>query len=212
MNPPDKKRLGRGLGALIGDYLGPEPTASAPAADIHKIPVGSIIANPLQPRKEFSEQELDELVASIRVNGLLQPLLVRPAGNGRYELVAGERRFRSIQRLGWNEVPVVVREMDDEALLVLALVENLQREELNPIEEAEGYRTLADRFGLTQEQIAQAVGKDRSTVTNLLRVLKLAPSIRRLVEAGELSMGHAKVLLGLEIPREPSPARCASHS
>ena len=190
-----KDRLGRGLGALLGDYLAPAP---APAGDIRTIPVQGIVPNPHQPRKTFTDNELDDLTASIREHGLLQPLIVRPAGAGRYEMVAGERRLRSVQKLGWTEVPVVVREVGDDALLVLALVENLQREELNPLEEAEGYRTLAERFGFTQEEIAQAVGKDRSTVTNLLRLLKLAPSIRRMVEAGELSMGHAKALLGME--------------
>ena len=197
MTTPRKDRLGRGLGALLGDYLAPE---AAPVGEVNKLAVASILPNPLQPRKEFSEAELEELTSSIRENGLLQPLLVRPAGPGRYELVAGERRFRSIQRLGWQEVPVVVRQVDDEALLVLALVENLQRAELNPLEEAEGYRTLAERFGLTQDEIARAVGKDRSTVANLIRLLKLPPSIRRLVEAGELSMGHARALLSIEDP------------
>src|SRR4051812_16743016 len=199
-----KDGLGRGLGALIGDYLGPERTTAAAAAtppgDVRTVPLSSIVPNPLQPRKSFSDSELAELAASIRENGLLQPLVVRPAGNGRYELVAGERRMRSVQRLGWTEVPVLVREVEDDALLVLALVENLQREELNPLEEAEGYRTLVDRFGFTQEEIAQAVGKERSTVANLLRLLKLAPSIRRMVEAGDLSMGHARALLGIEDP------------
>lgn len=198
---PKKDRLGRGLGALLGDYLGTEtPPASAGSGEVHNVPLSSIVPNPLQPRKSFSDNELAELSASIRENGLLQPLLVRPAGPGRYELVAGERRMRSVQSLGWKDVPVVVREVEDDALLVLALVENLQREELNPMEEAEGYRTLAERFGLTQEEISQAVGKDRSTVANLLRLLKLAPSIRRMVEAGDLSMGHARALLTIEDP------------
>lgn len=198
---PKKDRLGRGLGALLGDYLGAEasPAATAPG-EVHNVPLASIAPNPLQPRKVFSDNELAELAASIRENGLLQPLLVRPAGPGRYELVAGERRMRSVQTLGWENVPVVVREVEDDALLVLALVENLQREELNPMEEAEGYRALAERFGLTQEEISQAVGKDRSTVANLLRLLKLAPSIRRLVEAGDLSPGHARALLAIEDP------------
>jgi ParB family chromosome partitioning protein len=194
---PKKDRLGRGLGALLGDYLPPEP---APVGDVRTIPVQAITPNPHQPRKVFTDNELAELTASIREHGLLQPLLVRPAGPARFELVAGERRLRSVQKLGWTEVPVVVREVSDDALLVLALVENLQREELNPIEEAEGYRTLAERFGFTQEEISQAVGKERSTVANLLRLLKLAPSIRRLVEAGDLSMGHARALLSIEDP------------
>ena len=197
MTPPRKDRLGRGLGALLGDYSTAE---AAPAGDVRSVVISSILPNPLQPRREFSETELVELTSSIRENGLLQPLLVRAAGPGRYELVAGERRLRSIQRLGWQEVPVVVRKVEDEALLVLALVENLQREELNPLEEAEGYRTLTERFGLTQEEVSRAVGKDRSTVANLLRLLKLPPSLRRLLEAGDLSMGHARALLSVEDP------------
>ena len=197
MTPPRKDRLGRGLGALLGDY---STAAAAPAGDVRSVVIGSIFPNPLQPRRDFPEAEIEELTSSIRENGLLQPLLVRPAGPGKYELVAGERRLRSIQRLGWQEVAVVVREVEDEALLVLALVENLQREELNPLEEAEGYRTLGERFGLTQGEISRAVGKDRSTVANLLRLLKLPPSLRRLLEAGELSMGHARALLSVEDP------------
>lgn len=200
MNRPRKDRLGRGLGALLGDYLQPD---AAPAGDVRTIPVGAIVPNPLQPRKSLSDAELDDLAASIGEHGLLQPLLVR-GGPGRYELVAGERRLRSVQRLGWPEVPVIVREVDDEALLVLALVENLQREELNPIEEAEGYRQLTERFGLKQEEIARAVGKERSTVANLLRLLKLPPSIRRLVESRALSMGHARALLAVEDPLRAS--------
>ena len=197
MTPAHKDRLGRGLGALLGDYAASE---DAPAGDVRSVMISSIFPNPLQPRREFPETELEELTSSIKENGLLQPLLVRPAGPGRYELVAGERRLRSVQRLGWQEAPVVVRKVEDEGLLVLALVENLQREELNPLEEAEGYRTLTERFSLTQEEISQAVGKDRSTVANLLRLLKLPPSIRRLLEAGDLSMGHARALLSVEDP------------
>ncbi|MBW3534066.1 MAG: ParB/RepB/Spo0J family partition protein [Gemmatimonadetes bacterium] len=198
MSRPKRERLGKGLGALLGDYLDADPAD----ADIHRLPVGAIAPNPLQPRKEFSEEELAELVESIRENGLLQPLVVRPSPSqaGRYELVAGERRLRSVQRLEWADVPVVVREVDDEALLVLALVENLQREALGPLEEAEGYRTLGERFGLTQDEIARSVGKDRSTVANFLRLLKLPPSVRRLLEEGQLATGHARALLSLEDP------------
>ena len=207
MTPPRKDRLGRGLGALLGDYSTAE---DAPAGDVRSVLISSIFPNPLQPRREFPETELEELTSSIRENGLLQPLLVRPAGPGQYELVAGERRLRSVQRLGWQEAPVVVRKVEDEALLVLALVENLQREELNPLEEAEGYRTLTERFGLTQEEISRAVGKDRSTVANLLRLLRLPPSLRRLLEAGDLSMGHARALLSVEDPvRASNLARLA---
>ena len=166
MNGPKKERLGRGLGALLGDYLAPE--AAPPAGDVHKVPVSSILPNPLQPRKEFSEAELEELVSSIRENGLLQPLLVRPSGPDRYELVAGERRFRSIQRLGWTEAPVVVRKVDDEALLVLALVENLQRKDLTPFEEAEALQSLTERCGYTHEDLARRLGKSRTSVTESL--------------------------------------------
>lgn len=191
-----KDRLGRGLGALLGDYMEPE----SGDAVVHRIPVGAIVPNPLQPRQEFAEHELSELVDSIRENGLLQPLLVRPdpTRSERYQLVAGERRFRSIQRLDWTDVPVVVREMSDEALLVLALVENLQREQLGPLEEADGYQALVDRFGMTQEEVARAVGKDRSTVANMLRLLRLPPSIRKMLQANQLSMGHARALLSID--------------
>jgi ParB family chromosome partitioning protein len=159
----------------------------------------TIAPNPLQPRREFDEQELAELAGSISENGLLQPLVVRPASasGDRFELVAGERRLRAVQRLGWSDIPVLVR-ADDETLLVLALVENLQREALNPLEEAEGYRTLADRFGLTQAEIAHAVGKDRSTVSNMLRLLRLPPSVRKLLGDGAISMGHARALAAMD--------------
>lgn len=198
MNRPRKDRLGRGLGALLGDYL----EAPADAGDVRKVAVRTVVPNPLQPRQEFSDTELAELQASIRENGLLQPLVVRPSPttDGRYELVAGERRFRSIQALGWDEVPVLVRDVDDEALLVLALVENLQREQLNPLEEAEGYQSLIERFDMTQEEVARAVGKDRSTVANCLRLLKLPVSIRKMLRDGGLSMGHARALVGIEDP------------
>lgn len=193
-----KDRLGKGLGALLGEYLGEE----APSGEVRRVPLQAIVPNPLQPRREFSEDELVELAESIRENGLLQPLVVRPApgAEGRFELVAGERRLRAIRSLEWEDVAAVIREVSDETLLVLALVENLQREALNPLEEAEGYQTLADSFGLTQEEIAHSVGKDRSTVANMLRLLGLPPSVRKLLEAGELSMGHGRALLGVDDP------------
>jgi len=197
VNRPAKDRLGRGLGALLGEYLD-EPQVME--AEVRRISVGTIAPNPLQPRREFDQEELDELAGSISENGLLQPLVVRPspASGDRFELVAGERRFRAIRQLGWLDVPVLVRDVDDETLLVLALVENLQREALNPLEEAEGYRTLTDRFGLTQAEIAHAVGKDRSTVSNMMRLLKLPPSIRRLLGDGGISMGHARALAAMD--------------
>lgn len=197
MSRPKRARLGRGLGALLGE----EAFRESPG-DVRSVPVRRIVANPFQPRREFREEELADLQSSISANGLLQPLVVRPdpAKEGTFQLVAGERRFRSVVALDWEEVPAVIREVDDRTLLVLALVENIQRERLNPMEEAEGYRVLAEEFDLTQGEIAEAVGKNRSTVANALRLLKLPVSVRRLVEGGELSMGHARALLSLEDP------------
>ncbi len=194
-----KDRLGRGLGALLGDYGDSAGEGSVPE-DVRSLGLRRIVPNPHQPRKVFAPEELDELMASIATNGLLQPLVVRPSpiSEGRYEIVAGERRFRSVQKLGWDEVPVVVRDVDDETLLVLALVENLQREALNPIEEAEGFQALGENFEMTQAEIAKAVGKSRSAVANSIRLLRLPASVRKLVDAGDLSAGHARALLSLD--------------
>lgn len=193
-----RDRLGKGLGALLGEYLEPEVEST----DIRTLPLSAIVPNPVQPRRVFKPEELEDLANSIRENGLLQPLVVRPSphADDRFELVAGERRYRAVTSLEWSEVPVVVRDADDETLLVLALVENLQREALNPLEEAEGYQALADRFDMKQAEIAKAVGKDRSTVANLIRLLQLPPSIRKLLEAGSLTQGHARALLTLDDP------------
>lgn len=198
MTKRKKERLGRGLGALLGDYLGEaSPTDSG---EIRTLPLEKIRPNPFQPRKDFQPEELEELARSIKENGLLQPLMVRPVpgGRDRWELVAGERRLRAVSQLGWSEVPALIREVGDQTLLVLALVENLQREALGPLEEAEGYRVLSEDFGLTQGEIAQAMGKDRSTVANTLRLLQLPPSVRKLVEKGALSAGHVRPLLTME--------------
>ncbi len=194
-----RDRLGKGLGALLGEYLEPQ---SSEEKDLRSIPVKRVVPNPHQPRRVFTEEELKELADSIRENGLLQPLVVRPAPHreGWYELIAGERRLRAVTSLGWTEVPAVVREASDETLLVLAMVENLQREALNPIEEAEGYRALQERFNLTQGEVAAAVGKDRSTVANLVRLLGLPPSVRRMLEDGTLSPGHGRALLSVGDP------------
>lgn len=165
---------------------------------MRKLPIAQIRPNPMQPRKEFREEELADLEASLRVNGLIQPVTVRPAPTGTgYELIAGERRFRAAQRLNWTEIPAIVREIDDKALLTLALVENLQRADLNPIEEAEGYQQLMSSFSLTQQETADIVGKDRSTIANMLRLLALPASVRRQVRDGALSLGHARALLSL---------------
>jgi ParB family chromosome partitioning protein len=192
MSVAQKNRLGRGLSALLGDHLD-----RPGAGEITKLPLDSVVPNPFQPRREFNEEEIEELAASIRTNGLLQPILVRtvPGATKGWEVVAGERRLRAATRLGWDEVPVIVRNVDDETMLVLALVENLQRRNLSALEEAEGYRVLADRFRHTQEDIALAVGKSRAAVANTLRLLKLPGPVRRLLREAKLTPGHARALL-----------------
>lgn len=197
-----RDRLGKGLGALLREHMGEEgePQSGVPA---RMLPVSGIAPNPYQPRREFSEEDLEDLTASLRENGLLQPIVVRPApgGGGKWELVAGERRWRASMRLGWNEIAAVVRDVDDRTLLVLALVENLQRSQLSALEEADGYQRLAEEFELTQQQVAEVVGKDRSTVANALRLLNLPASVRQLMRDGKLSAGHARALLGLDSDR-----------
>ena len=201
------RRLGRGLEALIPGAHTPAPAAAAPASvapsannEYQKLPIDRIRPNPYQPRREFDEAELGELQASLKASGLLQPITVRPSAGG-FELVSGERRLRAATRLGWTEIPAIVRPMDDRALLTLALVENLQRADLNAVEEARGYRRLSEEFGLTHAQIAEAVGKDRTSVTSLLRILQLPASVLDLVEKGQLSAGHARTLVSLEDER-----------
>ncbi len=207
MSADAPRRLGRGLEALISTARQQREPASleeqpgSASSELQRIRIADISPNHFQPRRTFTEAELSELEASLRTNGLLQPITVRPKGQGRWELVAGERRLRAATRLGWREIPAVVRDFDDRAMLTLALVENLQRSDLNALEEAEGYQRLIDEFGLTQQQVAEAVGKDRTTITNLLRVLTLPPSIRSMVEQGLLSTGHARALLAVRDPR-----------
>jgi len=192
---PDKPRLGKGLGALLSAAQ-ERATVEAPASDLQVIPISRIRPNPFQPRRVFNPAELAELEASLKATGLLQPISVRRHGDA-FELIAGERRFRAASNLGWTEISAVVRDFDDQTMLVLALVENLQRANLNAIEEARGYKRLLEEFKLTQQQVADVVGKDRTTVTNLLRVLSLPDSIQRMVENGELTTGHARALLAL---------------
>ena len=190
------RRLGRGLEALLGSTTG---LATSDQGALKSIPIGQITRNPFQPRQEFNAEDLTELQESVRASGLLQPITVRRrAGKDGFELIAGERRLRAAKNLGWKEIPAIIKEIDDRTLLTLALVENLQRTDLNPIEEGEGYHQLANQFGLTQQQIAETVGKDRTTVANMLRLLQLPEPARRLLQEGQLTMGHAKVLLGLE--------------
>jgi ParB family chromosome partitioning protein len=205
MSTEKPRRLGRGLDALLA---GRDPVPTIPLAKTaddspHTLPVADIRPNPFQPRKEFRSEELAELEASLRSNGLLQAITVRPATDGRgYELIAGERRLRAATRIGWTRIPAVIKEIDDRALLTLALVENLQRSDLNPIEEAEGYQRLVSEFSLTQLEVAEIVGKDRSTVANMLRLLNLPSSIRTMVSDGHLTIGHARALLALSSERD----------
>jgi len=208
MSADQPRRLGRGLEALISTARQQREPSAAPSAEagsegpnLKRIRLTDIIANRFQPRRTFTEPELVELESSIRANGLLQPIVVREIGNGKLELVAGERRLRAVTRLGWTDIPAVVRDFDDRAMLTLALVENLQRADLNPLEEAEGYQRLIDEFGLTQLQVAEAVGKDRTSITNLIRVLSLPAAIRQLVEARHITAGHARALLPIKDER-----------
>jgi len=196
------RRLGRGLEALIPGAAtsGSVATVAAPSTDYQRLPIASIRPNPYQPRREFDESELAELQASLRASGLLQPITVRRAPDG-FELISGERRLRAATRLGWPDIPAIVREVDDRTLLTLALVENLQRADLNAVEEARGYRRLSEEFGYTHSQIAEAIGKDRTSITSLLRILQLPPSVLDFVERGRLSAGHARALVAVEDER-----------
>ncbi len=184
--------LGRGLSALIPS----DPTGDGPLPGVREVPTSQIEPNRYQPRDFFDEESLAGLTASIRELGVLQPVLVRQVGPNSYELVAGERRWRAAKRAGLQFIPVVVRDITDELSLQHALVENLHRENLNPLEEAAGYQQLIEDFKLTQEEVAQRVGKSRSAVTNLLRLFQLPPQVQKLVAEGQVSAGHAKVLLG----------------
>jgi ParB family transcriptional regulator, chromosome partitioning protein len=201
MNKP--KGLGRGLDALLG--AGDE----APRRDrdaIGTLPVAAIRPGKYQPRTRMGEQALNELAASIKVQGLMQPLLVRPLGGSQYELIAGERRWRAAQIAGLKDVPALIREVPDKSALAMALIENIQREDLNPMEEAAGLQRLVDEFRLTHEQAAEAVGRSRSATTNLLRLLKLAKPVQAMLMEGALEMGHARALLPLEGARQVEAA------
>ncbi|MDQ3662592.1 MAG: ParB/RepB/Spo0J family partition protein [Actinomycetota bacterium] len=190
----ETKRLGRGLEALLGTASREQAEASGA---LRELPIGSVLPNPYQPRTHMDEEAIVELTASIEASGLLQPVIVRPR-NGKFELIAGERRWRAIQRLGWAKIPAVVKEVDDQTLLTLALIENLQRNDLTSIDEAAGYKRLGDEFKLPHAEIARLVGRNRSTVANLLRLLKLPDEVKTLVQEGKLSEGHARALLAVE--------------
>ena len=185
-----KQALGRGLSALLGEDAAATPVAPAPS----EIDIDLLAPNPEQPRTRFAETALDELSQSIVANGIVQPIVVRKAG-ARYQIVAGERRWRAAQRAGLRKVPVTIREVSDEKLLELALIENIQRQELNPIEEARAFRKLIDTVGLTQEQVSERVGKERTLIATTLRLLKLPNEIQSLIEEGKLSAGHGRALL-----------------
>ncbi|MFQ5564272.1 MAG: ParB/RepB/Spo0J family partition protein [Parvularculaceae bacterium] len=198
---PARKRLGRGLDALLGDApverRGP---ASAPETQKTGLPIEFLEPNPAQPRRVFDDAAIDELALSIKARGLLQPILVRPKGEDRYEIVAGERRWRAAQRAKLHDVPVIIRELTDEESSEISLIENLQRVDLSPIEEAEAYRGLVDAYERTQDEIARAVGKSRSHVANMMRLLKLPARAREALSTGELTMGHARALLAAPDP------------
>ncbi|NVO55926.1 ParB/RepB/Spo0J family partition protein [Rhodobacteraceae bacterium B1Z28] len=196
--------LGRGLSALMADVT-PEAEGRAPThsrrPDLN-VPIEKLHANPNQPRRTFMPEQLDELAASVKEKGIIQPLIVRAVGENEYEIVAGERRWRAAQMAQLHEIPVIVREFDDTEVLEVAIIENIQRADLNAVEEAAGYKQLMDRFGHTQEKLAEALGKSRSHIANLLRLLSLPMDVQTLVIEGKLSAGHARALITAENPSE----------
>ena len=195
-----RRRLGRGLEAL----LGPTREEAEREGNLVELPIKDIRPNPFQPRQDVDPAALEELVSSIKQAGLLQPVVVRRANGGAgggYELIAGERRLRACQQLGWERIPAVQRDADDRTLLTLALIENLQRDDLSPVDEARGYDRLIAEFSLAQQDVADAVGRDRSTVANALRLLKLPAAVLQMLHEGQLSVGHARALLALEDPK-----------
>jgi ParB family transcriptional regulator, chromosome partitioning protein len=193
----DRSRLGRGLAALIGDMAAETPV-ERPSRGQRRLPTAALRPNPRNPRRAFPNAELDELVASLRERGIIQPIVARPVQGAAdvYEIIAGERRWRAAQRAGLHEVPVVIIEASDAEALQLAIIENVQRADLNPLEEAEGYRSLIEEFGNSQDEIAKIVGKSRSHVANTLRLLKLPETIKAYIHSGKLFAGHARMLIG----------------
>ncbi|MGH7593682.1 MAG: ParB/RepB/Spo0J family partition protein, partial [Gemmatimonadales bacterium] len=196
----ETKRLGRGLEALLGPTSREQAEASGA---LREVAVGAIAPNPFQPRRNFDEAGLVELAASIQSSGLLQPIIVRAVG-ARFELIAGERRWRAVQRLGWSKVPAIVRDFDDRTVLSLALIENLQRDDLSALDAAQGYERLVTEFKLSASEVARLVGKDRSTIANTLRLLKLPVDVQEMMQAGKLSEGHGRALLAVADQREMS--------
>ena len=199
---PSKKRLGRGLAALIGDIDRPMEERKAPVPLERYVPIEFVSRNPRNPRRIFTEAELEDLAQSIREHGIVQPIVVRPAQENRehFELIAGERRWRAAQRAGLTEIPVILRDVDDRVALELAIIENVQRADLNPVEEAMGYQLLIDDHDYTQADLAQVIGKSRSHVANTLRLLKLPSEVQGLINEGALTAGHARTLITMENP------------
>ncbi len=193
-----QKGLGKGLGALLGDFSEESPEKSA----YQLLPIYKVEPNPDQPRQDFDEEELQALSESIAVHGVIQPLTVRETGNGYYQIIAGERRWRASRMAGLTEIPAIVMEADDKKAMELALIENLQRQDLNPVEEALGYQSLMDDYGLTQEEAASRVGKSRPAVANALRLLNLQPEILDMVRNGKLTAGHARAVLSLKTEKK----------
>ena len=197
-----KRGLGRGLDALLGGMQNESAPESAKLGDskesLNRLPVDLIQRGRYQPRREFDPDSLRELADSIAAQGVIQPIVVRPVENDRYELIAGERRWRAAQQAGLDEIPVVIKEVTEEAAMAMGLIENIQREDLNPLEEANALSRLLHDFGLTHQEVAKAVGKSRTTVTNLMRLLELNEEVKQLVESRRLEMGHARALLGLQ--------------
>lgn len=203
MSKPDRKRgLGRGLSALMSDVSVDSPESSNQPRTTRPLtlPIEVIQPNPDQPRKSFTQEDMDDLTASIKEKGIIQPLVVREIGENSYQIVAGERRWRAAQRASLHEVPVVIREFTDIEVIEIAIIENVQRADLNPIEEATGYRQLMDKFGHTQEKLAEALGKSRSYIANLLRLLQLPGSVIAMVQDGQLTTGHARALITAQDP------------
>jgi ParB family chromosome partitioning protein len=205
MNDNKPSRLGRGLAALIGDMSAAEGVRGSgePQAGVRRVPVGAIVANQANPRRDFDPDQLEELANSVREKGVMQPLLVRPSKDaGRFEIIAGERRWRAAQKAGLHDVPVIVREVDDKEALELAIIENVQRVDLNPLEEAQGYGQLIEQFSYTQQDLAQVIGKSRSHVANTLRLLRLPQDVRDMLAQGQLTAGHARTLITADNPAE----------
>lgn len=205
-----KRGLGRGLDALLGgtsvDAL-EEEAVKADTSELQHLPLDLIQRGKYQPRRDMDVTALEEMAHSIKTHGVIQPIVVRPVGDGRYEIVAGERRWRATQQAGLDRIPALVRELPDEAAIAMALIENIQREDLNPIEEAMALQRLQQEFQLTQQQVAEAVGKSRVTITNLLRLIALPEEVKTLLSHGDLEMGHARALLGLPAEQQTEGAR-----